>query len=140
MSKKKKVWRIITDVLAVLGVLFIVYMSVMIYQERKKLIKIDPNLEESYTGEYPRYINEVNEDDIDIFKMAFQILNIRLHQLGLTGSTNARDDLDVRSAIQFNDSIEIFCSRDCFHIVTRFQKLKFFHFSKPLRCTYYTVC
>ena len=47
MSKKKKVWRIITDVLAVLGVLFIVYMSVMIYQERKKLIKIDPNLEES---------------------------------------------------------------------------------------------
>ena len=64
MSKKKKVWRIITDVLAVLGVLFIVYMSVMIYQERKKLIKIDPNLEESYTGEYPRYINEVNEDDI----------------------------------------------------------------------------
>ena len=45
-------------------VLFIVYMSVMIYQERKKLIKIDPNLEESYTGEYPRYINEVNEDDI----------------------------------------------------------------------------
>ena len=43
MSKKKKVWRIITDVLAVLGVLFIVYMSVMIYQERKKLIKIDPN-------------------------------------------------------------------------------------------------
>ena len=50
MSKKKKVWRIITDVLAVLGVLFIVYMSVMIYQERKKLIKIDPNLEESYTG------------------------------------------------------------------------------------------
>ena len=49
MSKKKKVWRIITDVLAVLGVLFIVYMSVMIYQERKKLIKIDPNLEESYT-------------------------------------------------------------------------------------------
>ena len=64
MSKKKKVWRIITDVLAVLGVLFIVYMSVMIYQERKKLIKIDPNLEESYTGEYHRYINEVNEDDI----------------------------------------------------------------------------
>ena len=64
MSKKKKVWRIITDVLAVLGVLFIVYMSVMIYQERKKLIKIDPNLEESYTGEYPRYVSEVNEDDI----------------------------------------------------------------------------
>lgn len=53
---------------------------------------------------------------------------------------DARDDLDVRSTIQFNDSIEIFCSRDCFHIVTRFQKLKFFHFSKPLRCTYYTVC
>ena len=85
-------------------------------------------------------IHEVNEDDIDILKVAFQILNIRLHQLGLTGSTNARDDFDVRSAVQFNDSIEIFCSRDCFHIVTRFQKLKFFHFSKPLRCTYYTVC
>ena len=80
------------------------------------------------------------EDNIDFFKIAFQIRNIRLHQFGLTRSTNTRDDLDVRSAIQFNDSIEIFCSRDCFHIVTRFQKLKFFHFSKPLRCTYYTVC
>ncbi len=31
---------------------------------KKKLIKIDPNLEESYTGEYPRYVSEVNEDDI----------------------------------------------------------------------------
>ena len=57
-----------------------------------------------------RQIHEVNEDNIDVFKMAFQILNIRLHQLGLTGSTNARDDLDVRSAIQFNDSVEILCS------------------------------
>ena len=140
MSKKKKVWRIITDVLAVLGVLFIVYMSVMIYQERKKLIKIDPNLEESYTGEYPRYINEVNEDDIDILKVAFQILNIRLHQLGLTGSTNARDNLDVRSTIQFNDSVEILCSCNCFHIVTHFQKSNIFHFLKLLRCIYYTVC
>jgi len=87
-----------------------------------------------------RQIHEVDEDNIDVFKIAFQIRNIRLHQFGLTRSTNARDDLDVRSTIQFNDSIEIFCSRDCFHIVTRFQKLKFFHFSKPLRCTYYTVC
>ena len=87
-----------------------------------------------------RQIHEVNEDNIDIFKMAFQILNIRLHQLGLTGSANARDDFDVRSAVQFNDSIEILCSRNCFHIVTRFQKLNFFHFSKPPRCTYYTVC
>ena len=41
---------------------------------------------------------------------------------------NTRDDLDVRSAIQFNDSIEIFSSRDCFHIVTHFQKLNFFIF------------
>ena len=31
--------------------------------------------------------------------------------------------------------IEIFCSCDCFHLVTHFQKLKFFYFSKPLRCT-----
>lgn len=31
--------------------------------------------------------------------------------------------------------IEIFCSCDCFHLVTHFQKLKFFHFPKPLRCT-----
>ena len=87
-----------------------------------------------------RQIHEVDEDNIDVFKIAFQIRNICLHQFGLTRSPNTCDDLDVRSAIQFNDSIEIFCSRDCFHIVTRFQKLKFFHFSKPLRCTYYTVC
>ena len=77
---------------------------------------------------------------IDIFKMAFQVINIRLHQLGLTGSTNARDDLDVRSTIQFNDSVEILCSCNCFHIVTYFQKSKIFHFLKLLRCTYYTVC
>ncbi len=50
-----------------------------------------------------RQIHEVNEDNIDVFKMGlFRILNIRLHQLGLTGATNARDDLDVRSVIQFN--------------------------------------
>ena len=54
----------------------------------------------------------------------------------LTVAMAARlDDLDVRSAIQFNDSIEIFSSRDCVHIVTHFQKLDFFHFSKLLRCT-----
>ena len=80
------------------------------------------------------------EDNIDIFKMAFQIRNIRLHQLGLTGSTNARDNLDVRSTIQFNDSVEILCSCNCFHIVTRFQKSNIFHFLKLLRCIYYTVC
>lgn len=47
---------------------------------------------------------------------------ICLHPFGLTRSTNACDDLDVRSAIPFNDSIETFCSRDCFHIATRLQK------------------
>ena len=40
------------------------------------------------------------------------------------------DNLDVRSAIQFNDSIDIFCSRDCFYIVTHFQKHNFFYFLK----------
>ena len=40
------------------------------------------------------------------------------------------DNLDVRSAIQFNDSIDIFCSLDCFYIVTHFQKHKFFYFLK----------
>ena len=82
-----------------------------------------------------RQIHEVDEDNIDVFKIAFQIRNICLHQFGLTRSPNTCDDLDVRSAIQFNDSIEIFSSRDCFHIVTHFQKLDFFHFSKLLRCT-----
>ena len=38
------------------------------------------------------------------------------------------DNLDVRSAIQFNDSIDIFCSRDCFYIVPHFQKHNFFLF------------
>jgi len=89
---------------------------------------------------FTRQIHEVNEDNIDVFKITFKILNIRLHQLGLTGSTNARDDLDVRSTIQFNDSVEILCSCNRFHIVTRFQKSKIFHFLKLLRCTYYTVC
>ena len=75
-----------------------------------------------------RQIHEVDEDNIDVFKIAFQIRNICLHQFRLTRSTNTRDNLDVRSAIQFNDSIEIFCSCDCFHLVTHFQKLKFFLF------------
>ena len=77
-----------------------------------------------------RQIHEVDEDNIDVFKIAFQIRNIRLHQFGLTRSTNARDDLDVRSTIQFNDSVEILCSCNCFHIVTRFQKHNIFYFLK----------
>ena len=75
-----------------------------------------------------RQIHEVNEDNIDVFKMAFQILNIRLHQLGLTGATNARDDLDVRNVIQFNDSIEIFCSHNCFHNSHPLSKVEYFSF------------
>ena len=77
-----------------------------------------------------RQIHEVDENNIDVFKIAFQIRNIRLHQFGLTRSTNTCDNLDVRSAIQFNDSIDIFCSRDCFYIGTHFQKHKFFYFLK----------
>ena len=77
-----------------------------------------------------RQIHEVNEDDIDIFKMAFQVLNICLHQLGFARSTNTCDNLDVGSTVQLNDPVEIFCSCDCFHIVTHFQKLKKIHFSK----------
>ena len=64
MSKKKKVWRIITDILAVLGALFIAFIAVMLHEEQKKKIPCDPNIKESYTGEYPRYVSEVNEDDI----------------------------------------------------------------------------
>ena len=45
-------------------------------------------------------------------------------RLDLPDRTNTCDDLDVRSAIPFNDSIETFCSRDCFHIATRLQKHK----------------
>ena len=87
-----------------------------------------------------RQIHEINKDDIDVFEIAFQICNVRLHQFGLTGSTDPRDDLDVGSAVQFNDPIEIACSRYGFHSVAHFQKLKNFHFLKPSRCAYYTVC
>ena len=76
--------------------------------------------------------HETNEDDIDIFKMAFQVLNICLHQLGFARSTNTCDNLDVGSTVQLNDPVEIFCSCDCFHIVTHFQKLKKIHFLKLL--------
>ena len=64
MNKKKKVWRIITGILAVLGALFIAFIAVMLHEEQKKKIPCDPNIKESYTGEYPRYVSEVNEDDI----------------------------------------------------------------------------
>ena len=43
-------------------------------------------------------------------------------------------------AVQFNDPIEIFGPRNCFHIAARFQNLNFFRFLKPLCCSYYTVC
>ena len=64
MNKKKKVWRIITGILAVLGALFIAFIAVMLHEEQKKKIPCDPNIKESYTGEYTRYVSEVNEDDI----------------------------------------------------------------------------
>ena len=64
MNKKKKVWRIITGILAVLGALFIAFIAVMLHEEQKKKIPCDSNIKESYTGEYPRYVSEVNEDDI----------------------------------------------------------------------------
>lgn len=64
MNKKKKVWRIITGILAVLGALFIAFIAVMLHEKQKKKIPCDPNIKESYTGEYPRYVSEVNEDDI----------------------------------------------------------------------------
>ena len=87
-----------------------------------------------------RQIHVVNEDDVDAFKMTFQILDICLHQFGFTGTTNACNNLDVGSAVQFNDPIEIFGPRNCFHIAARFQNLNFFRFLKPLCCSYYTVC
>lgn len=36
MNKKKKVWRIITGILAVLGALFIAFIAVMLHEEQKK--------------------------------------------------------------------------------------------------------
>ena len=54
-----------------------------------------------------RQIHEVDEDNIDVFKIAFQIRNIRLHQFGLTRSTNARDDLDAVSYTHLPAEAEI---------------------------------
>jgi len=85
-----------------------------------------------------RQIHKVDKNNIDVFKIAFQVRNISLHQFGFAGSADACDDLDVGSAIQCNDPIKIFCSRNGFHIVARFQKLKIFHFSKSYECVYYT--
>ena len=81
---------------------------------------------------YKRIVAFEKEDDIDIFQMAFQVLNICLHQLGISRSKNTCDNLDVGSTVQLNDPVEIFCSFYCFHIVTHFQKLKKIHFLKLL--------
>ena len=37
---------------------------------------------------------------------------------------DTRDDLDIRSTVQFDDPVKISCPCDRFHIYTRFQKLK----------------
>ena len=84
-------------------------------------------------------IHEVDEDDVDIFAIRFQIFNICLHQLGLAGATNAGDDLDIRCAIQFDDSVEVMLSDNRFHMSTHFQKMIFFRVLKLFCCRYYTV-
>ena len=58
-SKGKKAGKICENILFVIGILGIV---ILYWYDRS--ITLDPNIKESYTGEYPRYISEVNEDDI----------------------------------------------------------------------------
>ena len=58
-SKGKKAGKICENILFVIGILGIV---ILYWYDRS--ITLDPNIKESYTGEYPRYVSEVNEDDI----------------------------------------------------------------------------
>ena len=58
-SKGKKAGKICENILFVIGFLGIV---ILYWYDRS--ITLDPNIKESYTGEYPRYVSEVNEDDI----------------------------------------------------------------------------
>ena len=58
-SKGKKAGKICENIVFVIGILGIV---ILYWYDRS--ITLDPNIKESYTGEYPRYISEVNEDDI----------------------------------------------------------------------------
>lgn len=44
-------------------------------------------------------IHKINNDNIGIFKITFQILNICLHQLGFTGTANTSDNLNIGSSI-----------------------------------------
>ena len=39
----------------------------------------------------------------------------------LAGTADACDDLDIGGSIQFDDSIQVLCSRDRFHIATTFK-------------------
>ena len=58
-KSKEKGRKICENILFVIGILGIV---ILYWYDRS--ITLDPNIKESYTGEYPRYISEVNEDDI----------------------------------------------------------------------------
>mgnify|MGYP001777947044 CR=1 FL=1 len=71
-------------------------------------------------------IHEINEDDIDIPAICFQVFHICLHQLGLTRTPDTSNNLNIRRTIQLNNSIEVFFSHNRFHILTHFQKLIFF--------------
>ena len=73
-------------------------------------------------------VHEINKDDIDIFKILFQILDIGLHQFGLAGTADACDNFDVRSTVQFNDPVQILASSDCLHIATAFKNKNIFGF------------
>jgi hypothetical protein len=55
-----------------------------------------------------RQIHEIDENDVDIFTVASQIFNVRLHQPGLSRATDAGNDFNVWSSVQFNHSIQIF--------------------------------
>ena len=54
-SKGKKAGKICENILFVIGILGIV---ILYWYDRS--ITLDPNIKESYTGEYPRYVSEVN--------------------------------------------------------------------------------
>ena len=58
-SKGKKAGKICENILFVIGIL-----GIAILYWYDKSTTLDPNIKESYTGEYPRYVSEVNEDDI----------------------------------------------------------------------------
>ena len=60
-------------------------------------------------------------------------------ELGLSRTPNTCDDYNIRGSVQFDNSIQILCSGDYFHIATTFKNEDIFDFRNHPFASIYTT-